>query len=278
MRPCASYSRDFGTGSRSIRIGRASSPADARTSRGTRIVSSYALLENGDGLLLFDPLAVPDEIQELAAGRETAIVLTAPWHERDTRALVERHQWPLFSPPRESEDDLTERWGVTREQAAGGSPDLKWVGDSVDYHPVSAGERLLPDVESFPARGRHEAVYWVESRRALVVGDALADFGNGLEANGWPEGAGSREALVEVLLGLCSRCRSSSCFPRTAHPATGPRWSARFRDAQSYRSSSGVRAGRPPARGGPGPAGGGALSSPATPGTAPSAAGLSRTQ
>jgi glyoxylase-like metal-dependent hydrolase (beta-lactamase superfamily II) len=168
------------------------------------IVSSYALIDDADGLLLFDPLAVPDEIQEVAAGRETAIVLTAPWHERDTRALVERHQWPLFSPPRETEDDLMERWGVTREQAAGGSPDLKWVGDSVDYHPVSAGERLLPDVESFPARGRHEAVYWVESRRALVVGDALADFGSGLEANGWPEGAGSREALVEVLRPLLS--------------------------------------------------------------------------
>jgi len=40
-------------------------------------VSSYAI-DDGQRLLLFDPLAVPGELQELAAERETAIVLTAP--------------------------------------------------------------------------------------------------------------------------------------------------------------------------------------------------------
>jgi hypothetical protein len=35
-------------------------------------VSSYAI-DDGDRLLLFDPLAMPSEIEELAAGRETAI-------------------------------------------------------------------------------------------------------------------------------------------------------------------------------------------------------------
>jgi hypothetical protein len=45
-------------------------------------VSSYAL-DDGERLLLFDPLAVPRELEERAAGRDTAIVLTAPWHERD---------------------------------------------------------------------------------------------------------------------------------------------------------------------------------------------------
>lgn len=36
------------------------------------VVSSYAI-GDGDRLLLFDPLAPPSEIDELAAGRETAI-------------------------------------------------------------------------------------------------------------------------------------------------------------------------------------------------------------
>jgi tetratricopeptide (TPR) repeat protein len=51
-------------------------------------VSSYAI-DDGERLLLFDPLGLPSEIEELAAERETAIVLTAPWHERDAENLVE---------------------------------------------------------------------------------------------------------------------------------------------------------------------------------------------
>jgi hypothetical protein len=58
------------------------------------VVSSYAV-DAGDRLLLFDPIAPPSEIHELAAGRETAVVLTAPWHQRDTRSLVERDANPL---------------------------------------------------------------------------------------------------------------------------------------------------------------------------------------
>ncbi|MGH3134737.1 MAG: hypothetical protein ACRDNY_13535 [Gaiellaceae bacterium] len=45
------------------------------------VVSSYAIAD-GERLLLFDPLSAPGEIEERAAGRETAIMLTCPWHER----------------------------------------------------------------------------------------------------------------------------------------------------------------------------------------------------
>jgi hypothetical protein len=67
-------------------------------------VSSYAI-DDGSRLLLFDPIAPPSEIVELAEGRETAIVLTAPWHERDARSLVERLGWPVFSPAPDSQED-----------------------------------------------------------------------------------------------------------------------------------------------------------------------------
>lgn len=63
-----------------------------------RVVSSYAI-DDGDRLLLFDPLAPPSEIGEVAAGRETAIVLTCLWHERDARSLAERLGAPLYVPP-----------------------------------------------------------------------------------------------------------------------------------------------------------------------------------
>jgi hypothetical protein len=57
--------------------------------RWPQVVSSYAV-EDGAQLLLFDPLAVPGELLELAADREPMIVLSVPWHERDTRGLAER--------------------------------------------------------------------------------------------------------------------------------------------------------------------------------------------
>ena len=62
-----------------------------------RNVSSDAI-DDGERLLLFDPLAVPSQIEELAADCETAIVLTAPWHERDSRSLVERLGPPVYTP------------------------------------------------------------------------------------------------------------------------------------------------------------------------------------
>jgi hypothetical protein len=41
------------------------------------VVSSYAF-DDGARLLLFDPLAVPEEIIEVAGDREPVVVLTAP--------------------------------------------------------------------------------------------------------------------------------------------------------------------------------------------------------
>jgi hypothetical protein len=107
---------------------RASEPWD-------RNVSSYAI-DDGDRLLLFDPIAPPTELAELAPGRETAVVLTAPWHERDTR----------------------------------------------------------------PGREQNDLVLWIESHRAVISGDTLADFGEGLEINPrWLREAVTREQVVEGL-------------------------------------------------------------------------------
>src|SRR2546430_17740989 len=46
------------------------------------LVSSYAI-ELGDDFVLFDPLAVPDELRE----RATAVALTETYHESDAREL-----------------------------------------------------------------------------------------------------------------------------------------------------------------------------------------------
>ncbi len=145
-------------------------------------MSSYAI-DDGARLLLFDPLSVPEELLELAADREPVVVLTAPWHERDTQSLVERLGVPVFVPPPDTADDLVRKYGITPEQAAGGSPDVAWLlaGNTGEAHLYAAGDRLPIGIEAFPGREQKDLVLWIESQRAVVAGDALADFGRGLE-------------------------------------------------------------------------------------------------
>jgi glyoxylase-like metal-dependent hydrolase (beta-lactamase superfamily II) len=170
-------------------------------------VSSYAI-DDGARLLLFDPIAPPGEIDDLAASRETVIVLTAPWHERDTRSLVERLGAPVFVPPPDSQEDLMQKYDVTAEEASGGSPDVAWLlaGDTFEAHLYAAGDPLPVGVEAFPGRLPNDLVLWIESRRALVVGDTLIDFGHGLEISpewlpevSWLPRGVTREQIAETL-------------------------------------------------------------------------------
>jgi glyoxylase-like metal-dependent hydrolase (beta-lactamase superfamily II) len=135
----------------------ASHPESGGTEDWLEVVSSYAIADC-DRLLLFDPLAMPGEIEELAARRETAIVLTCPWHRRDGLGLAERLQAPIYVPPPDEGDP-----------------------DPVDGKVFNAGERLPVGVEAFPGMEPNDLMLWVESRRALVFGDTLVDRGNGLE-------------------------------------------------------------------------------------------------
>jgi glyoxylase-like metal-dependent hydrolase (beta-lactamase superfamily II) len=154
------------------------------------LVSSYAI-DDGERLLLFDPLAVPSEIEALAAGRETAIVLTCPWHERDTQGLVERLGAPVFTPP---PDD--------------GSPDVAWLlsGDRGEARLYAAGDRLPVGAEAFLGGGKNDLVLWVESRGAVVAGDSLIDRGNGLEIpEDWLDQDLARERVAEGLRPLLAR-------------------------------------------------------------------------
>ena len=142
------------------------------------LVSSYAIYD-GEQLLLFDPLGVPEAVVEHAAGGNSAIVLTCPWHERDAQALAERLGTPVYTP-RPDED----------------SPDLSWLG-SVDGHFFEAGERLPVGVHGFPGLGPNDLMLWVESRRTFVAGDTLIDRGNGFEVPlDWADEGRSEEILA----------------------------------------------------------------------------------
>jgi glyoxylase-like metal-dependent hydrolase (beta-lactamase superfamily II) len=164
-----------------------------------QMVSSYAV-DDGNRLLLFDPIAPPSEIHSLAAGRETAVVLTAPWHERDTQSLVERLGVPVFTPLPDSAQDLMEKYGITAEQAGDGSPDLVWLlrEKKGEARPYSPGDRLPVGVEAFPGREQNDMVLWIESKAAVISGDTLKDVGQGLEISvHWLREGVTREQVAE---------------------------------------------------------------------------------
>ena len=163
-------------------------------------VSSYAI-HDGERLLLFDPLGVPPEVEELVADRETAIVLTSPWHERDAQSLVERLGMPVYTPLPDTADDIMQTYGVTVEQGWI-SPDVRWLrdGEAGEAHWYSAGDRLPVGVQAFPGQKRNDMVLWVESHRAVVAGDTLADLGEGPQINPrWLRAGVTREQVVEGL-------------------------------------------------------------------------------
>ena len=164
-------------------------------------VSSYAIVDD-DRMLLFDPLGVPGELEALAAERETAIVLTAPWHERDAESLVDRLGAPVYTPLPDSAQYLMDTYGITAEQAGDGSPDVVWLlregkGEACPY---SSGDRLPFGADVFQGHKPNDTVLWVESHGAVISGDTLVDFGQGLEINErWLRPGVTREEIAAPL-------------------------------------------------------------------------------
>jgi glyoxylase-like metal-dependent hydrolase (beta-lactamase superfamily II) len=151
-----------------------------------QLVSSYAI-DDGERLLLFDPIATPAEIVARADRRDLVVVLTSPWHERDARSLVDTHNPPVFvTDPGE------------------GSPDVEWLLSGAIGDPrLYSTEGGLPDgVEAaFPGREPNDVVLWVPSRGAMIAGDTLVDFGDGLTIHE-PWLSTPREQVVGQLLPL----------------------------------------------------------------------------
>jgi glyoxylase-like metal-dependent hydrolase (beta-lactamase superfamily II) len=140
------------------------------------VVSSYAI-DDGEQLLVLDPIAPPDLVDELAVDRKTAIVLTCPWHVRDAQGLAERLGAPLYVPPPDLDDPVP-----------------------LQGHVFRAGDRLPVGIEALPGMEPNDLVLWVESCRVLVAGDTLIDRGNGLEFPAdWANKGVPAEQILEAL-------------------------------------------------------------------------------
>ncbi|WP_405764293.1 MBL fold metallo-hydrolase [Actinacidiphila glaucinigra] len=189
--------RELATG---VRHWQAPHPDRTPDDRWPREVSSYTV-DDGTRLLLIDPLSVPPGLLARAADRQPVVVLTAPRHERDTRNPVERLGAPVFTPPPDTADDLVRKFGVTREQAGDGSLDLAWLrtGTGGAGRLYAAGDRLPVGVEAFAGREHNDLVLWDGRVRAVIPGDTLVDFGQGLQINDWLRGGVTRAQVAERL-------------------------------------------------------------------------------
>jgi hypothetical protein len=138
-----------------------------------REVSSYAI-QVGDDLLLFDPLGVPDELRE----RATAVVLTAPYHDRDARGLG----LPVHTPPADTWEDWVEKFGVDPDQVRGmESDDLAWLrAGEAEGHFHEPGAWPF-GIQAYAGREANDLIFWLPALKAIVTGDSLSDFGAGLD-------------------------------------------------------------------------------------------------
>jgi glyoxylase-like metal-dependent hydrolase (beta-lactamase superfamily II) len=147
-------------------------------------VSSYAV-DDGQHLLLLDPLDVPSELLALAPERETAIVLSAPWHERSAQNLVEQLGAPVYTPLPDTAEDLIRMFGITAEQAGNGAPDLVWLlrEHKGEAHPYKAGASFPFGIEAYPGHRPNDMLLWIPSHQAVLSGDTIVDFGQGIQIN-----------------------------------------------------------------------------------------------
>jgi len=168
--------------------------------RWPREVSSYAV-DDGERLIVIDPQTVPVELLERAARRGVAILLTQPWHELDARTLAQRLGAAVYTPPADTAQDFIDKFHVTPEQAGNGSPDLEWLRrGEAEAHWLTAGDEVETlGVRTFLGREHNDLALWLEPYRAIVLGDTVVDFGNGLELNPWLKGGISHEEVKRRL-------------------------------------------------------------------------------
>ena len=137
------------------------------------LVSSYAI-QTGDQFLLTDPLAVPDELRE----RATAVLLTAPYHERDARKLG----LPIHTPPADTWQDWVDKFGIDPDKVRGmESEDLAWLrAGEGEGHFHGPGEWPF-GIQAYAGREDNDVILWLPDVGALVCGDTISDFGDGID-------------------------------------------------------------------------------------------------
>ena len=146
----------------------------------------------GDDLLLFDPLSVPEDLRE----RATAVVLTAPYHERDARRLG----LPIHTPPADTWEDWVEKFGVDPDRVRGmESEDLAWLRAGEGEGQFHGPGPWPFGITAYAGREANDLILWLPSARAIVTGDSLSDFGDGLDVQLGGRKHVTREDVIRAL-------------------------------------------------------------------------------
>ena len=124
---------------------------------------SYTLVYSGGEVALLDPLAPPDEADEvwerLDARPPTQVVALKPDHIRDLDVFIRRYGARALGPWLFWRDDIPE----------------------TDLEPIEPGSELPGGlVALYDGRGRNETPLWLPEQRALVFADALTAPGGDL--------------------------------------------------------------------------------------------------
>jgi len=147
------------------------------------VVTSYAL-DDGNRLVVIDPLAPPPELEELASKRETAIVLTCQWHRRDSEQLAEHLGARIYVPAPNPED----------------------AEAPVNGNRYGPGDGLPGDLEALRGLDETDIVLWSAHHAAVIAGDALLDRGEGLVLPlDWAAKRGGPEEIRQSLRPLLDR-------------------------------------------------------------------------
>src|ERR671938_58417 len=106
------------------------------------------------------------------------ICRAAPYHERDTRRL----DLPVHTPPADTWRDWVEKFGVEPDRVRGmESDDLAWLrAGEGEGHFHGPGEWPF-GIEAYAGREDNDLILWVPAVSALVCGDTIGDFGNGID-------------------------------------------------------------------------------------------------
>jgi glyoxylase-like metal-dependent hydrolase (beta-lactamase superfamily II) len=115
---------------------------------------------------------------------------------------------PVYTPLPDTAEYLMPKYGITADQAGDGSPDVVWLPKEGkrDARPYTAGDRLPVGVDAFPGQKPNDMVLWIESQQAVIAGDTLVDFGDGLHINPrwidpdvtWEQVAGGLRPLLDL--------------------------------------------------------------------------------
>ena len=123
-------------------------------------VSSYALVDD-DALVLFDPLAPPDDAGafwdaldgDVAHHGPPAILISVYWHVRSSREILDRYE------------------GATLWAHA---PARRGMRNRIEYTTTfNHGDRLPGGVEAIAMHHMNEAAFWLPKHRALLLGDSV---------------------------------------------------------------------------------------------------------